>query len=345
MTEQKKTANQWTVLVVDDIPQNIDVLSGILSPHYKVKAAINGRLALTIAEKVLPDLILLDVMMPDMSGLEVCRRLKSNIQTAHIPVIFVTALSETDDEQRGFDVGAVDYITKPVKHSLVLARVRSHLQLSDQHKACHQMVELKTRELQESQRAAIFMLGEASHYNDTDTGDHIWRMASYSAALARAVGWSVADTEMLELAAPMHDMGKIGVPDEILKAPRKLTPEEWEIMKSHTEIGYRILKQSDTLLFKMAADIARSHHEKWNGGGYPQGLSAEAIPECARIVALADVFDALTIQRPYKQPWHPEAAFSQIQQERGASFEPRLIDAFLDIKHEILNLKGKYDLD
>jgi putative two-component system response regulator len=282
-------------------------------------------------------------MMPEMDGLEVCRLLKANPDTANIPVIFVTAMSEVEDEQRGFDVGAVDYLTKPVQPAIVRSRVRTHLALANQHRTCEMMVNLRTNELQESQKAAIYMLGEAGHYNDDNTGTHIWRMAAFAAALARAVSWPVDKARQLELAAPMHDTGKIGIPDTILKGVHRLRPDEWDIMKRHTIIGYSILKQSDAPLFQMAADIALCHHEQWSGGGYPNSLSQEEIPEAARIVAVADVFDALTTRRPYKEPWSINASLRNIQEEVGQRFEPRLVEAFLDIQDEILDIKQQWD--
>jgi putative two-component system response regulator len=343
LSENTRAARRQSILVVDDTPENIDVLKGILSREYTIRAATNGELALRIAGRQQPDLILLDVMMPGMDGYEVCRRLKADPETADIPVIYVTAKTETEDEQTGFDAGAVDYITKPVNPALVRARVRTHLALADQQYTCRQQVIERTRELEESQRTAIMMLGEAGHYNDTDTGTHIWRMAAYSAALARAAQWPVEQSRLLELAAPMHDTGKIGIPDEILKAPRKLDAKEWTIMQSHTEIGYRILSQSRTELFQLAATIARSHHERWDGSGYPQGLVGRDIPECARIVAIADVFDALTMRRAYKPEWSIEAAFDKLQQEAGHHFDPELVGLFLSIRDEILAIKESWD--
>lgn len=338
-----KDNQKQTILAVDDTPENLDVLRGILLPDYLVKAATNGQAALKIAETLHPDLILLDIMMPGMDGFEVCRQLKANPYTASIPVIFITAMSEVEDEQRGFDVGAVDYLTKPVQPAIVRSRVQTHLTLADQHRACEMMVNIRTNELRDSQRAAIYMLGEAGHYNDDNTGVHIWRMAAYAATLARAVSWPVEQAQQLELAAPMHDTGKIGIPDTILKGTHKLRPNEWDIMKTHTSIGYNILKQSDAPLFQMAADIALSHHEQWGGTGYPNSLSEEEIPEAARIVAVADVFDALTTRRPYKEPWSVEASLRHIQEEVGQRFEPRLVEAFLDIQDEILDIKHEWD--
>ncbi|MFW5426360.1 MAG: two-component system response regulator [Methylophagaceae bacterium] len=336
-------SDKQTLLIVDDTLENIDILRAILINSYSVKIATSGELALKIIEQNVPDLILLDVMMPGMDGYEVCRRLKSNIKTASIPIIFVTAMAETQDEQDGFDLGAVDYITKPIKPAIVLTRVKTQLALADQRKDCELTVELRTNELASSQKDAINMLARAGHYNDSDTGVHIWRMAEYAAALARASQWSVPRTELLELAAPMHDMGKIGVPDSILKAPRALNDDEWIIMRSHTVIGYGILNVSESPLFKLAAEVALAHHEKWDGSGYPHGLVGERIPESARIVAIADVFDALTMKRPYKDAWTVEKAFETLKQDAGTHFDDRLVYLFISIKQEIVEIKDRWD--
>jgi putative two-component system response regulator len=319
------------ILLVDDEPNNLQVLKQILKEHYQLIFATNGEKALEAAAKHAPDLVLLDIMMPGMNGYEVCEKIKGYPTTMHIPVIFVTAMSEVEDEARGFDVGAVDYIQKPVSGPIVLRRVQTHLSL------------VRAKELEENQRAAIFMLGEAGHYNDTDTGEHIWRMSAYARALAEAVGWSSELAERLELAAPMHDTGKIGIPDTILKAPRKLTSEEWVVMKTHTEIGSRILNMSHNPIFSMAADVALYHHEKWDGSGYPMGLSGESISECARIVAIADVFDALTMKRPYKEAWPVEKSITEIKNGSGKHFEPRLVDAFCNIIPKLLKIKERWD--
>lgn len=319
------------ILCVDDEPNNLQVLRQILKDEYSLIFAPDGAKALDAAVKHQPDMVLLDVMMPDMSGYEVCEKLKANAATHKIPVIFVTAMSEMEDEARGFDVGAVDYIMKPVSGPVVMRRVQTHLNL------------VRAKELEDSQKAAIFMLGEAGHYNDTDTGVHIWRMSAYARALAEAAGWSGTLAERLELAALMHDTGKIGIPDGILKAPRKLTDEEWGKMKTHTVIGYNILKMSDTPIFHMAAEVALRHHEKWDGSGYPNGLSGDAIPESARIVAIADVFDALTMKRPYKEAWTVEAAMAEIRRSAGTHFDPRLADLFCTLQPEIEKIKREWD--
>ena len=332
-----------TVLIVDDEPANIRLLKQILQNSYEIRVATNGTDAIERASiEPLPDLILLDITMPVMDGYEVCRKLKSNMQTSSIPVIFVTAMTGVDDETKGFNAGAVDYIQKPVSAPIVRARVKSHIALKDQRKACEEEVKRRTLELEINQLSMINMLGEAGHYNDTDTGVHIWRMSSYSQALAQAAGWSVEKARLLRLASPMHDTGKIGIPDDILKAPRKLTDEEWRVMKRHTTIGHSILSFSDTPLFSMACEVALNHHEKWSGGGYPNNLSGLEIPESARIVAIADVFDALTMKRPYKEVWSDEKAFDFIQEQAGIHFDPDLAHQFVLNKDLILDIKEKW---
>lgn len=319
------------ILLVDDEPNNLQLLRQILRTTYQLIFAHNGQSALAAVAAHHPDLILLDVMMPDLDGYEVCRRLKTDPLTHDIPVIFVTAMGDVDDEAAGFDVGAVDYIHKPVSPAIVLRRVQTHLSL------------VHVKELEDSQREAIYMLGAAGHYNDNDTGLHIWRMAAYARAIAEAIGWPVHMAERLELAAPLHDTGKIGIPDGILKAPRKLTAEEWEIMRQHSLIGYEILQCSNSPIFKMAAEIALYHHEKWDGSGYPKGLIGDKIPQSAQIVALADVFDALTMKRSYKEAWSIEASLEEIKANSGTHFNPALTTVFLNILPKILNIKSEWD--
>ena len=305
-----------SILVVDDVVENIDILKTILIDKYTVRVATRGKMALKIAEKFKPDLILLDIMMPEMDGYEVCTKLKENDITMEIPVIFVTAMGEIEDEAKGFDVGAVDYIQKPISPAIVLRRVKTHLSLT------------KVDYLEELVESSIQMLGDAGHYNDSDTGDHIWRMAAYSKIIAKELGFSEEEVRVIELAAPLHDTGKIGTPDAILKAPRKLTDNEWKIMKEHSSIGGYILSTSSNSVFKMASEIAMSHHEKFDGRGYPDGLYGEEIPLAARIVAVADVFDALTSKRPYKDAWPIEKARVEISNGAGSSFDPQVVHAF-----------------
>ncbi len=335
--------HQWRILVVDDEPNNLQLMRHILGDIYQLSFAINGLKALEVVKKIKPDLILMDIMMPEMDGYQACKQLKSNPETASIPVIFITAMSDIDDESKGFEAGGVDYISKPISKPIVLARVASHLALHDQQVACEKQVIQRTAELEESQRSAIFMLGEAGEYNDTDTGVHIWRMAAYSAAIARCYGWSVQQADMLELAAPMHDIGKVGIPDEILKKPGPLTDEEWNIMRTHPKIGHNILSRSQTPLFSMAADVAMYHHEKWDGSGYPRIFKGDKIPEAARIVAVSDVFDALTMKRPYKDAWPVEKAINEIKNCSGTHFDPDIVRCFLETERQVRNLKVDWD--
>ena len=322
--------DSYTVLLVDDEPNNLKVLQQILKDHFQLIFAINGEKALSAANEHKPDIILLDIMMPGMDGYQVCQKLKADTVTANIPVIFVTAMGELENEAHGFDVGAVDYIQKPVSAPIVLRRVQTHLSL------------VRVDELDRLAKAAIEMLGDAGHYNDPNTGEHIWRMAAYSEALARAAGWKASQVEMIKLAAPTHDTGKIGIPHAILKAPHQLNAGDWEIMKTHSQIGHDILSKTQNPVFKMAAEIALYHHEKWDGSGYPHGLSGEAIPESARIVAIADVFDALTTKRPYKEPWTLEQTLNVMRQSTGSHLDPRLMEIFLSIMPEILTIKATW---
>ena len=319
------------ILIVDDEPQNLAALRQILGGKYPLAFANSGAAALTAASRIMPCLILLDIRMPDMDGYQVCRTLKADPASEHIPVIFITSLTEVGDEAGGFAAGAVDYITKPVSPPIVLARVRTHLSL------------VKASRLEQSHRDAITMLGAAGHYNDTDTGVHIWRMAAYARSLAQACGWPDEDCRNLEMAAPMHDTGKIGIPGSILRKPAKLDAEEWEVMKTHTSIGHNILSGSDAPVFRLAAEIALRHHEKWDGSGYPDCLAGTAIPESARIVAVADVFDALTMKRPYKDAWPTEKALATIKESAGTHFEPRLVGLFESILPEIIATKARWD--
>lgn len=320
-----------TILIADDEPNNLQLLRMVLKPHYELMFANNGLKCLEIAEQRLPDLILLDVMMPDLTGYEVCEKLKKTSSTKNIPVIFVTAMGQAKSEAKGFDVGAVDYISKPISSAIVLRRVKNHLSL------------VRVKELEESQKSAIHMLGQAGHLNDNDTGVHIWRMAAYSKTIALAAGWSKEQAEVLELAAPMHDTGKIGIPDSILKAQRKLTSDEWIIMKTHTTVGYGILSLSPSKIFKLAAEVALYHHERWDGSGYPEGLTGEKIPQSARIVAIADVFDALTMKRPYKEPWTIKESIAEIKKGSGSHFDPNLVRIFDEISPQLLEIKDHWN--
>ena len=320
-------AKTQPILIVDDEPLNLAVMRTILKDEARLIFASNALDALDAAKAHAPKMILLDVEMPGMDGYEACRRLKADPATGHIPVIFITSRADPESENRGLEIGAVDYIIKPVFPAVVLARVRAHLS----------RVEVSTLEL--AYQDSIMMLGEAGHYSDTDTGVHIWRMGSYCGVIAQALSWEKTAVKMIELASPMHDTGKIGIPHAILRKPGPLDSEEWVVMKTHSQIGYNILCKSKSLVFRMAAEIALNHHEKWDGSGYPNGLKGEAIPESARIVALADVFDALTMKRPYKEAWSIERALETIQTGSGQHFEPRLVDTFISAVPQLLQVK------
>ncbi len=324
-----------SILIVDDTIENIDVLEAMLSEDYKIKAAINGKVALKIAERNLPDLILLDIMMPGMDGYEVCEKLKDNPKTAHIPVIFVTAMAEEEDEERGFNLGAVDYIIKPFRKMIVKARIVTHLALSNQQRELDIQVKEKTIELEQSKVDLVKTLGRASEYKDNETGLHVLRMSKYCGLIAHEYGLSDKDSLLLEIAAPMHDIGKIGIEDSVIGKPGKLNAAEWEHMKEHCAIGVEILGKHDDELLNTAAIIAGEHHERWNGLGYPNGISGDDIHIFSRICAVADVFDALTSKRPYKEAWTVEDALTEIQNNRGTQFDPLVVDAFMRIIEEV----------
>lgn len=337
------TANKPTILVVDDTPENIEVLDGILSKHYKVRFATNGAKALQMVRSATPpDMVLLDVMMPGMNGHEVCRELKSDPRSRAIPVIFVTALGEVADETEGFALGAVDYITKPVSAALVLARVKTHLALYDQNRELERLVTERTSELHKTQLEIIKRLGRAAEYKDNETGLHVIRMSRYSQLIGKAIGLREVEQDLIRNASPMHDVGKIGIPDNILRKPGPLDDTEWQTMRDHPNMGAKIIGNSDSQLLQAAREIALTHHEKWDGSGYPAGLQGEAIPLFGRIVALADVFDALTSERPYKKAWPIEEAVALIQREAGKHFDPHLVEAFVRILPEILVVKDQF---
>lgn len=336
-----------TILVVDDTPANIDVLIGILSGKYKVLAALSGQRALQLAHSERrPDLILLDVMMPEMDGYSVLRALKTHPLSSNIPVIFVTALSEDADEQKGLELGAVDYITKPITSSaIVLARIRTHLALHQQNLELSRKVNLQTQELIETRHEIIRRLGRAAEFRDNETGLHVIRMSHYARIIAKALGIDDGWSDLLLYSAPMHDIGKIGIPDGVLLKQGRLTDEEWRIMKRHPEIGAMIIGDQPNPLMQMAREIALCHHEKWDGSGYPQGLKGEAIPLSARIATLADVFDALTTARPYKDAWSAQESLAFLQENAGSHFDPDLVKVFMGQLDRVFAIRDKYHED
>jgi putative two-component system response regulator len=324
-----------TILVVDDVPENISILAEILRADYRVTFAANGADALVAAQaQPQPSLILLDVMMPGISGHEVCRQLKADLRTQGIPVIFLTAQADVSDEAYGLGLGAVDYLHKPCHPAIVRQRVRIHLDLHNQNLALEDRVRERTRELDETRIEVVRRLGRAGEYRDNETGMHVIRMSQFCHRLALAVGIPREQAEILQLAAPMHDIGKIGIPDRVLLKPGKLDDEEWAVMQTHAQIGADILGDHDSGLLRVARAVALTHHERWDGKGYPNGLAGEAIPIEGRIASIADVYDALLSVRPYKAAWPQEKAVALIVEQSGKAFDPQLVELFTGLLPE-----------
>jgi len=353
-----------TILIVDDTPDNITLLSALLKDKYKTRVATSGQKALQVAATApLPDLILLDVMMPEMDGYEVCRRLKQRPETADIPVIFLTAKVQVADEEMGLKLGAIDYITKPISPSIVLARIETHLSLKnarqflrDQNQHLEHLVVERTRQLVLIQDATILAMASLAETRDNETGNHIRRTQHYVAALARdlrthprfSADLTDENIDLLYKSAPLHDIGKVGVPDRILLKPGKLDDEEFAIMKLHTVYGRdailsveKHLGESNDFL-RFAREIAHSHQEKWDGSGYPEGLAGDAIPMSARLMAVADVYDALISRRVYKPAFSHEKAVEIMTAGRDKHFDPDVFDAFVRVEKKFLEIAARF---
>lgn len=364
MSDTNGAAPRQTLLVVDDTPDNLTLLADLLKDRYKIKLANGGAKALKLAATAPPpDLILLDLMMPEMDGYEVLRRLKADPATADIPVIFLTARAEVEDERMGLSLGAVDYIHKPISPPIVLVRVENQLIVSsarrvlqDQNAVLEAKVAERTREVELMRDATIHAMASLAETRDNETGNHIRRTQHYVAALAQALKdhprfsevLTEANIELIYKSAPLHDIGKVGVPDSILLKPGKLDPDEWEIMKLHTVYGRdaiveveRYLGHSNSFL-AFAREIAYSHQEKWDGTGYPQGLAADEIPVSARLMAVADVYDALISKRVYKRAMSHEEALETMRLGRGSHFDPDVLDAFVSIESEFTQIAGRF---
>ena len=345
-------AGETKILLVDDNTANLQVLRETLDGSgYKLLIAKNGRSALEIVRKASPDLILLDIMMPEMDGYEVCRTLKADAVTRPIPVIFLTAMADAEDEAKGLALGAVDYITKPINPGLVRARVRNHLELKRHQDHLERLVRMKTREVQLTQAVMIESLATLAEYRDPETGGHIKRTQNYVKALAvhlknHARFRDLLDEETIELlylSAPLHDLGKVGVRDNILLKAGRLEDAEFAEMKKHTLFGEEALRRTEQKLGKStflryAREIAGSHQEKWDGSGYPRALKGEAIPVSGRLMALADVYDALISKRVYKPPMPHEKAVAVIREGRGTHFDPDVVDAFMTLEETFRNI-------
>lgn len=339
------------ILIIDDEPSNLKLLDRMLrSQGYAELVLIeDSRQALPAYQAARTDLILLDINMPYLDGYQVMEQLKALNDPLLPPIVILTAQHSQDFLLRALAGGARDFITKPFDRNELLMRVRNlldaqlaHRMLHDQKNILEKMVQERTEELRNTRLQVVQRLGRAAEYRDEETGNHILRMSHISALLARSIGWDEASCELILHASPMHDIGKIGIPDAILLKPGKFEPEEWAIMQTHAEIGARLLDGDDSDLMRMAREIAISHHEKWDGSGYPHGLAGEAIPQAGRIAALADVFDALTSERPYKKAWAVEDAVKLIKDNSGSHFEPLLVEHFLDKLPEILAIRQRY---
>ncbi|MFZ1985205.1 MAG: response regulator [Desulfatitalea sp.] len=351
-------ATQEHIMIIDDTPQNLQLLSTLLQRKgYGVSAFPLGRLALQAAEKKSPDLVLLDINMPEMNGFEVCRQFKSKEALSQIPIIFISAMDNTENKVKALKCGGVDYVTKPFQMEEIYARVNTHLQLHRAQAVLRQFneklqarVACQVEEITKSQLAMIFALAKLSHTRDDDTGLHLERVQHLCKILATALSQhsSFCDDIMPEFitaifhASPLHDLGKVGIADAILLKPGKLTPEEFAIMKTHTTIGadtlstvYKEYPNNDFL--KMGIDIAKFHHEKWDGSGYPSGLSNTTIPLSARIMALVDVYEALRARRPYKEPIPHEQSVSIILDGSAKSFDPQIVEVFSGIAQDFDN--------
>jgi len=353
-----------TILVVDDTPDNLSLVSSLLRDDYTVKVANNGEKALKVVDATAPpDLILLDVMMPGIDGHEVCRRLKSDPKTRDIPVIFLTARADVEDERKGFELGAVDYVTKPINPPTLLGRVKAQLGLKvatdflrDQNDSLEDEVAKRTQELISIQDVTILAMASLAETRDSETGNHIQRTQHYVKVLAEQLRahprFSAFLTDqnimMLFKSAPLHDIGKVGIPDRILLKPARLDADEFEIMKGHAALGCEAIVHAEKTLgvqvefLRIAKEIAMSHHERWDGSGYPEGLSGEAIPVSARLMALADVYDALISRRVYKSEMPHEQAVATILKGRGTHFDPDMLDAFVVIQDQLLAIATRF---
>ncbi|MEE4351656.1 MAG: two-component system response regulator [Desulfatiglans sp.] len=357
MEDEVQTKKAPLILVVDDEDLNRRLMEAMLVPlGYDVSLAREGKEALEQVRECQPDLILLDIMMPGIDGFEVAKRLKGDPDTRIIPIVMVTALNDVEDRVKALEAGADDFLTKPIDKVELRARVKSLLKVKaysdhmrDYQQELEREVTRQTRKLRAAFKKAkdasldtIYRLSRAAEYKDEDTGGHIQRMSHYSSAIAERIGMDGQEVETILYAAPMHDVGKIGIPDKILLKPGPLNPDEWQIMMEHTTIGAKILEGGDSEVIALAEVIALTHHEKWDGSGYPKGLAGDEIPKAGRITAIADVFDALTSKRPYKQAFSVEKTFGIMREGRGKHFDPDLIDTFFTMEEEIVAIREKY---
>ncbi len=362
--ENSAGTSQGRILVVDDETTMRRLLEKLLRMEgYEVLLASRGEQALAELYKHGADTVLLDMRMPGMSGLDVCRQIRAHPRSLHTPVVFITAVNDREFRRKGMEAGADDFLSKPFDEVELLARIRNSVRVKRYYdniehqreqleKAVHErtaalnaaiaQLTQTQHELRASHEETIYRLSRAAEFRDDETGQHLQRMSRYCQLIARKIGLDEATCELLRIASPMHDVGKLGIPDRILLKPGRLTPDEFVVMKGHAEIGYRILVGSDAAPLKMAATIAHTHHEKWDGQGYPRGLRGEEIPLCGRIAAIADVFDALTSARPYKPAWPLPQALELLRTNSGSHFDPTLVEAFFAVLPQVLEIRERF---
>ena len=347
---EEKTIKEAKILIVDDQPANVTLIEKMLDidGYINVISTTDPTQVESIYLEQNSDLVLLDLNMPVMDGYQVLAKIRE-VDPDYPPIIVLTAQSDRESRIKALDLGARDFLAKPFDRVELMTRIHNMLEVRIMTKAMKNqnikldgMVKERTKELNDTRLEVIRRLGRAAEYRDDMTGFHIIRMSRYSQLLALAAGMSEIEAEMLLNASPMHDIGKIGIPDHVLLKPGKLDAEEWTIMKTHVDIGVEILSGSDSELMDMASEVAQNHHEKWDGSGYPQALAGENIPLTGRIVAVADVFDALTTERPYKEAWPIEKAIEFLKEQSGKHFDPKLVELFLDIMPAILNVRTEY---
>lgn len=317
------------ILVIEDTPEYIEMLSSILSEH-EIYAAKEGKKGLSLAETIMPDLILLDINMPLMTGYEVCRRLKAMEKVHAIPVIFLTVNDGSDYEEIGFNLGAVDFIAKPFHAGLLKARVKTHVSLYQLQCNLQTQVDQQTEEIRKLNREMTYLAASIAELKSKETGEHLRRVAEFCYLFCKFLGKDEAECEKVKMAAVLHDIGKVGISDDILNKPGKLDEEEWKIMKNHSLLGYEMLIDSEFELMHHAARIALEHHERWDGEGYPYGKAGEEISLIGRICAVADVFDSLLDKRVYKEPWEEKVVRDYFVMMRGSQFDPNITDILLE---------------
>jgi putative two-component system response regulator len=352
----------FSILVVDDTPANLDVLNEMLAKEgYDIRLVTSGKAALRVVQNLIPDLIILDINMPEMNGYEVCKKLKEDNYLKEIPVIFISALNETLDKVKAFSIGGVDYVTKPFQYEEVQARVKTHLkihqlqtELEKHNEHLEELVKEQVKEIYESQMATIFALAKLSESRDNDTGKHLERVQYICRLISTELSYNTKYKDIITpdyienifYACPLHDIGKVGIKDDILLKPGKFTPEEFEYMKTHSVLGAETLEAvhksyPNNTFINMGIDIARYHHERWDGSGYPDGLSGDNIPLCARIMSIADVYDAVRSKRCYKSSHSHEETSEIIIKESDNQFDPDIIESYKEIQEELKDIWDK----